>query len=188
MRRLITALITIAALVSCQKQTEDNIDPTKKYTRTLNVSDQIVQTSVSGNVLHMDYYERASLLVDPATYKKTWALHLKEYFSKSQLANYHFTSVTEDNVPAYDWVADNLNNVTRKTVKDTSVGGKPFVKVAVDRVLNFSGTFDTPQQALDMQNKLLQTKADSITFASYYYYKGVTSLADSSSARLTYTK
>jgi hypothetical protein len=189
MKHLITALITIAAITSCQKpNADDRIDPNKKYTRTLNFSDQVVKTSVDGSTLHMDYYERASLLIDPGVYKKTWALHLKEGFAGTQLAPYHFTSVTEDNTTAFDWVADNLNNVSRKTVTDTSVDGQKFKKVSVDRVLNFVGNFSNQQQALDMQNKLLQTQTDYITFSSYYYSNGVTSLADSASAKLTYIK
>lgn len=189
MRHLIPAALFALAMVSCQKQNnEATIDPTKKYTRTLNLADQIVKTSVDNNVLHMDYYENANLLVDANTYHLTWALHLKEYFNKSQLAAYHFTSLSEDNTYAYDWVADNLNNVSRKTVKDTSIDGKAFVKVTVNRVLNFANTFGSNQEAINMQNKLLQSQTDSVTFSSFYYYKGITSLSDSSSAKLTYVK
>lgn len=189
MRYLITAFVILMVMASCQKPSgEITIDPTKKYTRTLNVNGQIVRTSVQNDTLHMDYYESADLLIDPAVYHRTWALHLKEYYNKSQLAPYHFVSLSEDNTYAYDWVSDNLNNVTRKTVKDTSIDGKAYVKVSVNRVMNFFNAFSSPQEAINMQNKLLQSQSDSVIFASYYYYNGVTSLADSSSARLIYTK
>lgn len=189
MKPIFTALSFVIVFASCQKQNGDvAIDPTKKYTRTLNLSDQIVKTSVSNNTLHMDYYESANLLVDASVYHRTWALHLKEYYFKSQLSPFHFQSMSEDNTITNDWVADNLNNVSRKTVKDTSIDGKAYVKVSVNRVVNFFNTYNSAQEAVDMQNKLLQSQSDSVIFSSFYYYNGITSLTDSSSAKLTYTK
>src|SRR5947209_7512910 len=108
MKPIITALSFVIVFASCQKQNGDvAIDPTKKYTRTLNLSDQVVKTSVSNNTLHMDYYESANLLVDASVYHRTWALHLKEYYFKSQLSPFHFQSLSEDNTVTNDWVADN---------------------------------------------------------------------------------
>ena len=81
---------------------------------TFNLKPQIVKTNISGTKLVLIYHENVDLLFSKEGYQKTSAVHLKEDFSKSELAGFDYTTVAENGNTTFDWVDDNLNNVIQK--------------------------------------------------------------------------
>lgn len=194
MKQFFTPALALLILVSCQKPSTviqtPPLDPAKQYTINYDMNDQVVKTSVGHDTLFLDYYESVNFLVDPVEYKYSWALGLQQDFSKSSLANLHFSALAENGNYAYDWVTQNFNNLheTQKVVVDTTVNGKKYTKVKLSRVFYFLSFLESPQAAIDKQNALWQNKTDAVSFSSYYFYNGITSLPNKATATITYVK
>src|SRR5215831_10728466 len=169
MKQLLTGALFILVLAGCSKQSGNNtppIDPTKQYTISYELSDQIVKTSVSQDTLHLDMYEKLYFIVDPTEYSYSWALHLQENLTNSFLNNLDYTCLSDQNVYAYDFRAENMNNVhtSQKSVSDVTINGKNYKKVKLERTIQFFKVFsNNPSGATAKQNELVATQNQTVT-------------------------
>jgi hypothetical protein len=192
MKYFLSVSLFILILAGCTKQnaTDVPIDPNNPYTIKFDVNDQVVKTTVDNDTLRLDFSQVISFLVDPTEYQRSWALHLTQDFSNSYLNNLHFKALANEAGVATDWVPINLNDVhpSQKTASDTTVDGKKYVKVTLSRVFKFYSPMGTQQAATDKQNSLLQTTNQTVTYASFYSYNSVYSLANTKVVKIVYTK
>jgi hypothetical protein len=151
------------------------------------VKPQAVKIGVTGSTLTMVFNENVSLLFTQQGYDETYAVHLLENFSNSLLSGFDFTTVAEEGNTTFDWVDDNLNNVTDKTISDTTINKQKMVKINVHRPFTFSKKYSSPQDASNEEAKFLAKTTDSVGFSSYCYYKINYPLV-SISASLIYSK
>jgi hypothetical protein len=179
-------------LAGCKKS--DNtppIDPNQKYTINYEINDQIVKTSVSHDTLFLNMYEKMNFLVDPTEYAYSWALHLKEDFANSYLNNLHFTCLSDENVYAYDFRTENLNNLhpSQKSVSDANVNGRNYKRVKLERTIQFFSVFpNNPTAVAAKQNELVATTNQTVSFSAFYVYNDVSSSPNVTTAKLVYTK
>ncbi|GEM_PF-2541746 len=191
MKQFLICALTLFIFSSCKKDNgTEPLDPTKAYTIKYEVGDQNVKTRVGNDTLYLDYYQVVNFLLDPKEASNSWALMLKQDFSKSYLNGLHFTALASTQGNATDWVPINLNDVhpTQKTTTNVTVNGTQYVRVTLSRVFNFHSKLNTPQAAIDKQNALLQTSTDVVSFDAFYSYGNVYSLANTTTAKLAYTK
>ncbi len=195
MKKLLLFAFAAVALVSCQKSGNEG-NPSSSAVSTENyaalnikTSNQIVKVSVTSNVLNLVYNEDVTLIADSAKIAQNWNVHLKEDFTGTQLADYHYNSMTKFGVIATDWVDDNLNNVVLRSSKDTVVNNKLFVKKRVTRSFSYKETFNTAADATKVLNQLLK-QTDIIAFSSYFASPELdaTNSNTSNTAKLTYVK
>lgn len=195
MKKLLLFAFAAIALVSCQKSGNEG-NPSSSAVSTENyaalnikTSNQIVKVSVASNVLNLVYNEDVTLIADSAKIAQNWNVHLKEDFTGTQLADYHYQSLTKFGVIATDWVDDNLNNVVLHSSKDTVVNNKLFVKKRVTRSFSYKETFNTAADATKVLNQLLK-QTDIIAFSSYFASPELdaTNSNTSNTAKLTYVK
>lgn len=194
MTKVFTYAALCITLASCQKGAGDNstppIDPSKSYSVSYEIPDQIVRMKIENNTLKMDHYEKVHILVDPVEFSRAWALSLDEDWNGTSLYNVDYVAMNEFGTYAYNWKAGNLNNVhpSQKSVIDTTVNGKRFKKVKVERIIQFFKDYPTQQAAIDRQNALLQVRGEQAKFKSFYTYSGVTSLPVIGNGNLIYIK
>lgn len=143
--------------------------------------------SVSNTTLTIIYYENITLLIPAKGSELSWSIHLKEDFSSSALINYHYTTIDQAGDINHDWVDDNLNNVSAKTTKDTTVAGVSTVKITVQRPFTFSKAYTTNAAAIAGEDSILSRKSDIIKFSSYVLFTKIYP-ADSTSAAVYYIK
>ncbi len=148
---------------------------------------QYLAVSVSGTKLTIIYYENVTLLIPAQGANLSFAIHLQEDFSNSYLATLHYTTVDAYGDVDHDWVDDNLNNVTAKTVKDTTIAGAKTTKITVQRPFIFSKDYETNQAAVLGEDSIMNRKTDKIGFASFVYFTK-TYPATSTSSQLYYVK
>jgi len=148
---------------------------------------QYASTKVVGDTLKVIYYENVNLYIPSNGFNLSYALHLKEDFSSSVLVSYNFTTVDAYGDVTYDWVDDNLNNVTAKTVKDTVINGASVTHITVQRPFTFFKAFNSTQIATNTQDSLLTLKTNKIVFSSYVYF-GKTYPATSDTTNVYYIK
>jgi hypothetical protein len=132
---------------------------------------QAVKLNVKGTTLTMVFNENISLLFAPEGYQETYAVHLLENFSGSLLSGFDFTTVAEAGNTTFDWVDDNLNNVTDKTITDTTINKQKMIKINVHRAFTFSKVYPSGKDALNEQAAFVAKTTDSVGFSSYCYYK-----------------
>jgi hypothetical protein len=149
---------------------------------------QVVTTSVSGTNLILTYSENADLLFTAEAYQKTSAVHLTDDFKNTLLTGFDFTTVAEAGNTTLNWVDDNLNNITQKTVKDTVINKVNMVKINVHRKFTFFRVYASNAIAINEQNIFISRKDDVIAFTSYCYYNQKNYQAVSSSAKVGYVK
>ncbi len=195
MKKLLLFAFAGIVLISCQKSGSEG-NPSSSALNTENyaalnikTSNQIVKISVTSNILNLIYNEDVTLIADSAKITKNWNVHLKEDFTGTQLADYHYQSLTKFGVMATDWVDDNLNNVVLQSSKDTVVNNKLFVKKRIVRTFSYKETFNTAADANKMLNQLLK-QTDIIAFSSYFASPELdaTNSNTSNTARLIYVK
>lgn len=150
-------------------------------------SDQFAATSISGTTLTIIYYENVTLLIPAEGLNLSYAIHLQEDFSASALAKLNYTTIDAYGDVDHDWVNGNLNDVTAKTEKDTTVANVKFTQITVQRPFTFSKPYSTLQAAILGQDSLLNRKTDKINFSSYVYFTK-TYPATSTSENIYYTK
>jgi hypothetical protein len=132
--------------------------------------DQFVATTVSGDTLRMIYYENVSLYIPKNGYTLSYALHLKEDFGDAILKNFQYITIDSEGDVDVDWVDDNLNNITAKTLKDTTINNLSVVQVTVKRPFTFSKVYASNQLAVNEMNSILKITTDEIIFSSYVYF------------------
>lgn len=195
MKKLLLFAFAAIALVSCQKSGSEG-NPSSSAVSTENyaalnikTSNQIVKVSVTSNVLNLVYNEDVTLIADSAKIAQNWNVHLKEDFTGTQLADYHYNSMTKFGVDATDWVDDNLNNVIIRSSKDTLINNKLFVKKRIIRVFVYQQTYTSATEATKVQNQLLKT-TDILAFTSYFASPELdaTNSNTSNTAKLSYVK
>ncbi|WP_121812697.1 hypothetical protein [Mucilaginibacter kameinonensis] len=154
----------------------------------LDITDQIVTTKVSDNTLYLNYTETVNLILNADDYQKSSAVHFKEDFSKSGLANFDFTTVNKDNQVATNYLDDNLNNVVIKSASTSTVNGKQLTKLVLERAIKFSKAYKQQDLAIEAQNDILKQTTDVISFSSYYYMNGKNTDPTSATAKVVYNK
>lgn len=137
---------------------------------TFNAPAQFAAVSVSGNQLNVTYYENVVLLIPKKGVTLSYAIHLKEDFSFSTLVNYQFNAYDAYGDITHEWIDDNLNNVTAKTVKDTTINDTLKEKITVQRPFLFTKSYATSQAAIAGRDSLLAQTKDNIVFSSYLYF------------------
>jgi hypothetical protein len=140
------------------------------HTISFNAPAQFAAVSVSGTQLNITYYENVTLFIPKEGAILSYAIHLKEDFSLSALVNYQFETYDAYGDITQDWVDDNLNNVTAKTEKDTTINDTLKEKITVQRPFLFSRNYTTSQAAIAGQDSLLARTKDNIVFSSYVYF------------------
>jgi hypothetical protein len=148
---------------------------------------QYSAVSVSGTKLTIIYYENVTLLIPAEGSTLSYAIHLKENFSQTGVATFDYTTVDAYGDVDHDWVDDNLNNVTAKTVTDTTIAGVKNTKITVQRPFIFARTYTTSQAAVLGEDSILNRKTDKVNFSSYVYFTK-TYPATSTSAQMYYIK
>ncbi|RYE28333.1 MAG: hypothetical protein EOP42_17160 [Sphingobacteriaceae bacterium] len=195
MKKLLLFAFAAVTLASCQKSGNEG-NPSSSAVSTVNyvalnikTSTQVVKVGVTNNVLSMVYSEDVTLIADSTQLNGNWIVRLKEDFTGTQLADYHYNSMTKFGVNATDWVDDNLNNVIIRSSKDTLINNKLFVKKRITRNFNYKQSFDSATAAANVLNQLLKT-TDIIAFTSCFASLKTddTHSNTSNTAKLTYTK
>ena len=155
---------------------------------TFKIPAQTVTTSVSGTNLILTYNENANLLFTAGAYQETSAVHLTDDFKNTLLTGFDFTTVAEGGNTTLNWVDDNLNNITQKTVKDTVINKVDMVKINVHRTFTFFKVYASNAIAINEQAIFISRKDDVIAFTSYCYYNQKNYPAVSTSAQVGYVK
>lgn len=148
---------------------------------------QYSAVSVSDTKLTIIYYENVTLLIPAKGANLSYAIHLKEDFSQSGLDKFHFITIDDHGDINQDWVDDNLNNVTGKTLKDTTIAGVKTTAITVQRPFIFSKDYATNQAAQMGEDSILNRQKDMIGFSSFVYFTK-TYPAASTSAQSYYIK
>ena len=195
MKKLLLFAFAAVTLASCQKSgTEGNPTSTTVSTENyaaLNIktSAQVVKAGVTDNVLNMTYNEDVTVIADSSMIKSNWTIYLKEDFTGTQLAGYHYNSITKFGVNATDWVDDNLNNVILRSSKDTLINNKLFVIKRITRSFAYAQTYASATAATKVLSQLLKT-TDIMAFTSYFASMATdaTQSNTSNTAKLTYVK
>lgn len=195
MKKLLLFAFAAVTLVSCQKSGSEG-NPTSSTVSLDNYSalniktnTQVVKMSVAANVLNMTYNEDVTLIADSSKLNSDWAMYLKEDFTGTELADYHYNSMTKFGVNATDWVDDNLNNVIIRSSKDTVINNKLFVKKRITRSFVYKETYGSPAEASKVLGQLVK-QTDIIAFTSYFGAVNTSSTQanTSNTAKLTYVK
>jgi hypothetical protein len=131
---------------------------------------QLVVMSVADTKLTLVYYENVDVLIPNDGYTLSFALHLTEDFSHSSLANLDYTTIDEAGDVNLDWVDDNLNNVTNKTVSDTTVNSIMMKKINVNRQFTFTEDLADKKAAIAKEDSLYNINTEKIRFSSYVYF------------------
>jgi hypothetical protein len=175
---------TTAVSDSTQKAAADN----QLHQPVFSVASQLIKTSVSNQTLTLVFNENVTITLTAAGYNQTSAIHLSEDFYNTMLSSFDYTTVNENGQVTPDWVDDNLNNVTSKTVTYTVVNNINMVNITVNRQFTFFRTYASNQTAVNEQNIFLSDTGDQITFTSYCYYNQKNYPLYSVNAKVVYTK
>lgn len=165
------------------------LDPTKQYTIEFEAEDQAVKTRVSSDTLHLDFFQNLNFLVDPKEYRQSWALHVTQDFSKSSLASLHYLVFFQGNY-TLDWVPLNMNDVHPSQISsmDTLVNGKKFIKVKLRRTFHFYSVPGSRQEAINQQNRLVESHNEQVDIAAFYSVGTVYSLPNKRQLKLKYNR
>lgn len=165
----LSMLLTIAT--GCVKSnTAAKLDPNVTYYMKYETTDQAVKMRVIGDTLRLNLWESINVLVDPKDYANSWAIHLEEDTAHTYLGGLHFDALATAKGYAHDWVPINLNDAApgQKTATNVTEDGKQYVKVTINRVLEFYNVLSSNQAAVAQQNTLLNTTNQTITYKLYY--------------------
>jgi len=180
-RIILPAALLIVSSSSCRKEIVDLNNDTKIPNNgsqviiseddllrkiTFSVPVQNVKTSVKDNVLTMVYSEDVSALLNPKGYELSYSIRLNEDFTASALSKYSFT-VPSPGGQTTNWAGNDLKVLTEVTKSNLIVDGKNMVKLQLKRNFTFTKTFPLPQDAVNQQNILLNTKTDVVKFSSF---------------------
>ncbi|AYL97227.1 hypothetical protein [Mucilaginibacter celer] len=205
--RLLIAATVTTSLYSCKKLNDVVPNPSKgNNTNTesgsgsgsgsgtasapvkLDIAIQEVNTKVSNDTLYLNYTEKVNLLLNPDDYQNSSAIHFKEDFSKSSLANFSFTTVNKENQLATNYLDDNLNNVAIKSASTVTIDGKKFTRLVFERLIIFSKAYKQNGLAVEAQTNIMKQTSEVIGFSSYYYINGKNSDTTKTTATILYKK
>ncbi|MVN23053.1 hypothetical protein [Mucilaginibacter arboris] len=192
MKKLLLFCLSALALVSCKKSGNEagptSLPVTGNFTAlNIKTNPQLVKLTVSSNKLNIVYTEDLTLVLDSNRLAQKCAVHLKEDFTGTTLANFDYQSLTKYGVNATNWVDDNLNNMVVNSSKDTLIAGKMFVKKRITRSFIYQKIYNSSDDASMALNQLLKQK-DIITFSAYYAPTDTETAATSNTAMLNYVK
>ena len=197
MKKFLTCILIATTLFSCKKQLTEikpnspdgDSDPASSSINVkLDIPTQEVITKVSNDTLYLSYTETVSLILDPKVYEKSSAVHFKEDFSKSSLANFSFTTINKDGKLVTNYLEENLNNVVIKSASTITIDGKKFTSLVLGRLLVFSKAYKQPGLAVEAQNNIMKQTNESISFSSYCYINGKNSDTTVTTATIVYKK
>lgn len=192
MKKVLLFALAALVLVSCSKEKDgepqSSLSVSEKYPPlTIKVAGQVVKMAVTSNILNMVYNEDVTLILDSEKVAQSWAVHLKEDFGGTQLANYDFHSLATNGVNATNWVDDNLNNIILHSSKDTIINKRIFVKKRITRSFIYQRFYNSSADATKVLNMLLKQN-DVITFTSYFAPESPEVAPISNTAKLTYAR
>jgi len=174
---IIPVIILFFAFSSCGKKgvkpsTTTTIDTNAIiHSVTLQAPAQYVLTSVVGDTLEMIYYENVKLSISNAGFTYSYAIHLIEDFSNTSLYNVNYITYDEAGDINYDYVDDNLNDVSAKSVKDTTIAGVASKLITVQRPFIFKKPYATNQAATMGQDSIDAVTNQNMNFHSYVYFE-----------------
>lgn len=188
---LLFALIALA-VSSCTKEKNGGSYSTLPVSEnfsalTVRTSGQVVKMAVTSNVLNMIYNEDVTLILDSAKLSRSYAVHLKEDFTGTQLAKYDYHSLTRNGLNATNWVDDNLNNIVVHSSIDTLIAGKVFVKKRITRSFLYQLAYNSSADATVVMQKLLK-QTDIISFSAWYAPGEDQTAPTTNTAKLTYVR
>jgi hypothetical protein len=190
---ILPLLALFIAFAGCKKST-DASTPAKVIDTNLFIHQisfaappQYTGVKVEGDTTSLIYNENVNIFLPKQGYVLSYAVHLKEDFSSSALASFTFTTVDAEGDVTTNWVDDNLNNITAKTIKDTTLNNIAMVEITVKRPFMFKKAYANHQAALDEQQYLSTLISDKINFSSYVYFTK-TYPATATSAPVVYQK
>ncbi|WP_461450989.1 hypothetical protein [Mucilaginibacter sp.] len=148
---------------------------------------QYVSTSVVGDTLEMIYYENVRLSISDAGFTYSYAIHLIEDFSNTSLYKVNYITYDQAGNINYDYVDDNLNDVSAKSIKDTTIAGVASKIITVQRPFIFKKHYATNQAAVMGQDSIDAVTTQNMNFHSYVYFEK-TYPATSQGTNLYYVK
>jgi len=190
---IIIVAILFFAFSSCHKKgvapaTTSKVDTDAIiHSITLMAPPQYVLTSVVGDTLEMTYYENVRLSISDAGFTYSYAIHLIEDFSNTSLAKVNYITYDEAGNINYDYVDDNLNDVSAKSIKDTTIAGVASKIITVQRPFIFKKPYATNQAATMGQDSIDAVTTQNMNFHSYVYFEK-TYPATSQGTNLYYVK
>jgi hypothetical protein len=137
---------------------------------TLNAPAQFVSTNVVVDTLVLTYYENVHFYIPTSGYVYSYALHLIEDFSSTSLATLNYTTYNIVGDINYDFVDDNLNDVSAKSVTDTTLAGVPTKNIIVERPFIFKKFYASNQAALMGQDSIDAVTNQTMNFHAYVYF------------------
>jgi hypothetical protein len=173
---ILPLLALFLAVAGCRKASNESTAPkaidTNLFIHQISFAapDQYTGVKVNGDTTSLIYNENVNIFLPKEGYVLSYAVHLKEDFSSSALASFTFTTVDAEGDVTTNWVDDNLNNITAKTVKDTTVNNIAVVQITVKRPFTFKKAYPDHQSALKEQQYLSTLTTDKINFSSYVYF------------------
>ena len=192
-RHLIPFLLLLAAFAGCKKHKSDENKTSSLDTSAfihaiiINAPPQFATTSVANDTLTVLYYENVSLLIPTAGYQQSFAIHLVEDFTNTSLKNTNYTTIDAYGDLTYDYVDDNLNDVSAKAIKDTMVNNVAMKKILVQRPFYFKKGYASLQAATAGQDSIDAVTTDNMAFHSFVYFT-TTYPATTAGANLFYLK
>lgn len=187
------SLLLLLSVFSCKKTKTNENKTSSLDTNTfihaivVNAPAQFATTSVANDTLSIIYYENVNLLIPTAGYKASFAIHLVEDFTNTSLKNLNYTTYDAYGDVTYDFVDDNLNDVSAKAIKDTMVNDVAMKKITVQRPFTFKKGYASLQAAIAGQDSLDSVTTDNMAFHSFVYFT-TTYPATTAGANLFYVR
>jgi hypothetical protein len=174
--KYILPLMMLFALAGCKKSGDANLVTAPIDTDlfvhhiTFAAPTQFSAGKITSNTITIVYNENVNILVPKLGYELSYALHLKEDFSSTVLKSFSYITVDKQGNITTNWVDDNLNNVSGKTIRDTTVAGIAMVNVNVQRPFTFTKTYANNASAVSALDSIAKLQTDKIIFSSYLYF------------------
>ena len=135
----------------------------------------------------MTYNENIKLLISPDSLKGSYNVIFDEDFSKSNLANFTFTTTTAYNTVVTNYLDNNLNNINLTSKRDTTVNGTLFTKLSFSRALYYTTPYASYNAAY-VEYQYLLTQKDTLSYTSYITYPTRKSKVSTVKVGLSYTQ
>jgi hypothetical protein len=151
------------------------------------IKGQLVKLGIYNNNLLMSYTENINLVISPDSLRGSYNVIFDEDFSKSNLANFTFTTLTAYNTVVTNYLDNNLNNINLTSKKDTTVNGTLFTKLSFSRTLYYTTAYPSYNAAY-VEYQYLLTQKDTLSYTSYITYPTRKSKASTVKVGLTYVQ
>jgi hypothetical protein len=194
LKQILLFCLVAFTLVSCKKSdneiTPNTLPVASSYTAlNIKTNPQLVKLTVSAKTLNIVYNEDLTLLLDSDKLANNYAVHLKEDFTGTTLANFTDHSLTTSGVNATNGADDKLSNMSVKSSKDTLIAGKLFVKKRITRAFTYQKVYNSADDVNVALSQLLK-QTDIISFSAYYATAETSTAVatTSNTAKLDYVK